>query len=130
MIDLASLKNVSDYLTHILIVLGAFGGSVKASSNNRSDKWCIKVFNVLLGMFCGIVVAGHYSSQLSPFLAGILSLAVASVSIAVIEDVILLAPRILEWWVSNKLKIDQKELTKLKKVSAAKSPKPSKPSSE
>lgn len=128
-IEPALLKNISDYLVHILILFGAVGGSLKASAGRANVKDS-KLLNVLIGIFCGIAVAGHYSAQLSPFLAGILSLAVSSVSIVVLEDVILLAPKLLDWWISRKFEIDKDEIedfreryTKVKK----KAPKPKKP---
>ncbi len=128
-IEPALLKSISDYLVHILVFLGAVGGSLKASAGKANVKDS-KLLNVLIGIFCGIAVAGHYSAQLSPFLAGILSLAVSSVSIVVLEDVILLAPKLLDWWISRKFEIDKDEIedfreryTQVKK----KAPKPKKP---
>lgn len=128
-IEPALLKSISDYLVHILIFFGAVGGSLKASAGRANVKDG-KLLNVLIGIFCGIAVAGHYSTQLSPFLAGILSLAVSSVSIVVLEDVILLAPKLLDWWISRKFEIDKDEIedfreryTQVKK----KAPKPKKP---
>ena len=128
-IEPALLKSISDYLVYILIFFGAVGGSLKASAGRANVKDS-KLLNVLIGIFCGIAVAGHYSAQLSPFLAGILSLAVSSVSIVVLEDVILLAPKLLDWWISRKFEIDKDEIedfreryTQVKK----KAPKPKKP---
>ena len=116
MLEPAFLKIVSDYLTHILVFLGALGGSLKASISNTENRqfkihWRVRALNILIGIFCGIAVAGHYSDNISPFLAGILSLTVASVSIVVLEDIILLAPRILEWWISNKLNVPHESLS-------------------
>lgn len=110
----ALLKILGDYLVHILIFLGAVGGSLKASVGKANLKICNKTLNVLIGIFCGITVAGHYSDQLSPFLAGILSLAVSSVSIVVLEDIILLAPKMLDWWISRKFNIDKSEIEEAK----------------
>ena len=111
----ALLKILGDYLVHILIFLGAVGGSLKASVGKVNLKICNKTLNVLIGIFCGITVAGHYSDQLSPFLAGILSLAASSVSIVVLEDIILLAPKMLDWWISRKFNIDKSEIEEAKK---------------
>lgn len=127
MLEPAFLKIVSDYLTHILVFLGALGGSLKASASNAQSKhgkihWRVRVLNILIGIFCGIAVAGHYSEHISPFLAGILSLTVASVSIVVLEDIILIAPQLFEWWVSNKFNVPQERLdpaTKYKQVKQA-----------
>lgn len=110
----ALLKTLGDYLIHILIFLGAVGGSLKASVGKVNLKICNKTLNVLIGIFCGITVAGHYSDQLSPFLAGILSLAVSSVSIVILEDIILLAPKMLDWWISRKFNIDKSEIEEAK----------------
>lgn len=110
----ALLKVLGDYLIHILIFLGAVGGSLKASVGKVNLKICNKTLNVLIGIFCGITVAGHYSDQLSPFLAGILSLAVSSVSIVILEDIILLAPKMLDWWISRKFNIDKSEIEEAK----------------
>lgn len=110
----ALLKVLGDYLVHILIFLGAVGGSLKASVGKVNLKICNKTLNVLIGIFCGITVAGHYSDQLSPFLAGILSLAVSSVSIVILEDIILLAPKMLDWWISRKFNIDKFEIEEAK----------------
>lgn len=111
----ALLKMLGDYLVHVLIFLGAVGGSLKASVGKVNLKICNKTLNVLIGIFCGITVAGHYSDQLSPFLAGILSLAVSSVSIVILEDIILLAPKMLDWWISRKFNIDKSEIEEAKK---------------
>lgn len=111
----ALLKILGDYLVHVLIFLGAVGGSLKASVGKVNLKICNKTLNVLIGIFCGIAVAGHYSDQLSPFLAGILSLAVSSVSIVILEDIILLAPKMLDWWISRKFNIDKSEIEEAKK---------------
>lgn len=111
----ALLKSLGDYLVHILIFLGAVGGSLKASVGKVNLKICNKTLNVLIGIFCGITVAGHYSDQLSPFLAGILSLAISSVSIVILEDIILLAPKMLDWWISRKFNIDKSEIEEAKK---------------
>lgn len=111
----ALLKILGDYLVHILILLGAVGGSLKASVGRANLKICNKTLNVLIGIFCGIAAAGHYSDQLSPFLAGILSLAVSSVSIVILEDIILLAPKMLDWWISRKFNIDKSEIEEAKK---------------
>ena len=111
----ALLKVLGDYLIHILIFLGAVGGSLKASVGKVNLKICNKTLNVLIGIFCGITVAGHYSDQISPFLAGILSLAVSSVSIVILEDIILLAPKMLDWWISRKFNIDKSEIEEAKK---------------
>ena len=111
----ALLKTLGDYLIHILIFLGAVGGSLKASVGKVNLKICNKTLNVLIGIFCGITVAGHYSDQLSPFLAGILSLAASSVSIVILEDIILLAPKMLDWWISRKFNIDKSEIEEAKK---------------
>lgn len=111
----ALLKILGDYLVHILIFLGAVGGSLKASVGKVNLKICNKTLNVLIGIFCGITVAGHYSDQLSPFLAGILSLAASSVSIVILEDIILLAPKMLDWWISRKFNIDKTEIEEAKK---------------
>lgn len=110
----ALLKILGDYLVHILIFLGAVGGSLKASVGKVNLKICNKTLNVLIGIFCGITVAGHYSDQLSPFLAGILSLAASSVSIVILEDIILLAPKMLDWWISRKFNIDKSEIEEAK----------------
>lgn len=111
----ALLKTLGDYLVHILILIGAVGGSLKASVGKVNLKICNKTLNVLIGIFCGITVAGHYSVQLSPFLAGTLSLAVSSVSIVILEDIILLAPKMLDWWISRKFNIDKSEIEEAKK---------------
>lgn len=111
----ALLKILGDYLVHILIFLGAVGGSLKASVGKVNLKICNKTLNVLIGIFCGITVAGHYSDKLSPFLAGILSLAASSVSIVILEDIILLAPKMLDWWISRKFNIDKSEIEEAKK---------------
>ena len=116
----ALLKVLGDYLIHILIFLGAVGGSLKASVGKVNLKICNKTLNVLIGIFCGITVAGHYSDQISPFLAGILSLAVSSVSIVILEDIILLAPKMLDWWISRKFNIDKSEIEEAKKEANSK----------
>lgn len=105
LVEPAFLKSISDYLVYIIIFLGALGGSVKASIEDKDDKPCTRLINVLIGLFCGTMVADHYSDQVSPFIAGIISLTVASVSVVVLESLLNLAPRafpkLIEYWLNR-----------------------------
>ena len=97
---------ITDYLTHILVFLGALGGSLKASIYTKEDySFLSKMLNVALGVFCGILVAGHYQERVTPFIAGMLALAVSSVGIVILESIMTLAPslskRFIEWWFSK-----------------------------
>lgn len=104
-----ALENLNNYLVHILVFLGAVGGSLKASLHtHQSGNNCgVRTLNILIGVFCGVVVAGHYHHQVTPFIAGILSWAVGSVSVVVLESVISLAPglvqKFLERWLDKKI---------------------------
>lgn len=105
LVEPAFLKSVSDYLVYIIIFLGALGGSIKASIEDKDDKPCTRIINILVGFFCGVMVSGHYSDQVSPFLSGIISLTVASVAVVVLESLLNLAPRafprLIEYWLNR-----------------------------
>lgn len=111
---LALLKNISDYLAYILVFLGAVGGALKSSATNDDRVNGNKSLNILISIFCGVTIGSHYSSSISPFLAGILGLVVSSVSIVILEDVILLAPKILDWWIARKFEMDKGEIEDFK----------------
>ena len=111
---LAILKSISDYLVYILIFLGAVGGALKSSATNDDRVNGNKILNIFISIFCGATIASHYSNTVSPFLAGILSLVVSSVSIVILEDVILLAPKIFDWWIAKKFEMDKGEIEDFK----------------
>lgn len=73
----------------VVIVIGAFLGSVKASIQFDKDKHCVyKFLDVLIGMFIGIAVAYHYGSAFSTWIMGLIAV-LGGVSGAMVLDVIL-----------------------------------------
>lgn len=71
----------------IVMVIGAFIGSMKASIEFDKDKTCFyRGLDVALGVFCGGLLAHHFHNEYSTALSGLLAL-IGGVSGAVVVEV-------------------------------------------
>ena len=71
----------------IVMVIGAFIGSMKASIEFDKDKTCVpRAVDIILGVFCGVMLARHFHNEGSVALSGLLAL-VGGVSGAVVVEV-------------------------------------------
>lgn len=81
--------------TWIIIVIGSMIGSIKANFSNKDEQSkCTRMINIIIGIFCGIALAEHYSSNLTSWFSGLLALTGAMLSVTVLETIYLIAPTI------------------------------------
>lgn len=81
--------------TWIIIIIGSLIGSIKANFSNKDEQSkCSRMINVMLGVFCGIALAQHYSNNLTVWFSGLLALTVSMLSVTVLETVYLIAPTV------------------------------------
>lgn len=87
-------ENLND-TTWIIIIIGSLIGSIKANFSDKVDKSILnRIVNILVGMFCGIALAGHYSNNLTIWLSSLLALTGAMLSVTILETIYLIAPTI------------------------------------
>lgn len=71
----------------VVTFLGALIGSAKASVEFDKDKSCVpRAVDIVLGVFCGVMLARHFHNAESTALSGLLAL-VGGVSGAVVVEV-------------------------------------------
>lgn len=81
------MESIHANLDLIVMFLGALLGSVKASSEFDKGKHCItRAIDIILGVFCGVLLAKHFSNAGSTALSGLLAL-VGGVSGAMVVEV-------------------------------------------
>lgn len=81
--------------TWIIIVIGSLIGSIKANFSNKDEQSKAgRAVNIILGVFCGIALAKHYSNDLTVWFSGLLALTGAMLSVTVLETIYLIAPTI------------------------------------
>jgi len=85
------------YYHIVLIVIGSVVGSLKASMMYDKDKGTVsKVVNICVGVFGGCNVAAHFASELSVWLASLLSLLAGASSALVVEVLMQSTPQIVK----------------------------------
>lgn len=91
-----------------IIVIGSIIGAIKAnfSTDNNTPK-CNSVINGLLSIFCGIVIAKHFSDNLTIWLSGIVALTGSMLSVSVLDTLHTITPKLVKYIV--KLKIGMKD---------------------
>lgn len=98
-----------DFVLYLGVVFfGALLGSAKASMEFNRGKPCLqRSIDLLLGVFCGVILAHHFGNGQSLALRGMLSL-LGGVSGAIIIEVFMqmlpnIAKKVIKSW-SNKIK--------------------------
>ena len=81
------MENLHANLDLVVMFLGALIGSAKASIEFDKDKTCVpRAVDIILGVFCGMMLARHFHNEGSVALSGLLAL-VGGVSGAVVVEV-------------------------------------------
>ena len=81
------MERMVENLDLIVMVIGAFIGSMKASIEFDKNKTCVpRAVDIILGVFCGVMLARHFHNEGSVALSGLLAL-VGGVSGAVVVEV-------------------------------------------
>lgn len=82
-------------LNIIVIVVGALLGSIKANFNDKEQKTnCVRLINIVIGVFCGISVALHYEVNLATWLVGLVALTASMLSVSVLDTLYLATPTV------------------------------------
>lgn len=81
------MESMVENLDLVVMVVGAFIGSLKASVEFDRDKTCFyRGLDIVLGVFCGVSLAHHFHNEHSTALSGLLAL-IGGVSGAVVVEV-------------------------------------------
>lgn len=89
----------------VVMLTGSFLGSLKSSLDvEKTLSKCTRVFNVALGMFCGMNVAHIFHKDLELGYIGLISLVGAMVGTNVLEVISELAPDMAKKYIKGKLK--------------------------
>lgn len=89
-------------LNHIIIVLGAFLGSVKTCYTiNQSTPLCEKMIDISLGLFCGVMVGHYFTNNMNLYVTGLLALLGGIAGAVVIDVIIELLPKIAKDYITN-----------------------------
>ena len=81
------MENLHTNLDLVVMFVGALIGSAKASIEFDKGKTCVpRAVDIILGVFCGVMLARHFHNEGSVALSGLLAL-VGGVSGAVIVEV-------------------------------------------
>ena len=96
------MERMVENLDLIVMVIGAFIGSMKASIEFDKDKTCVpRAVDIILGVFCGVMLARHFHNEGSVALSGLLAL-VGGVSGAVVVEVFMqMLPNIAKKAIKN-----------------------------
>lgn len=77
----------------VVIATGAVVGSFKASTElDKNKSTCSRALDVVVGAFCGIMVAYHFHNEHSIALSGLLGLVGGVSGASIIEVVLQMAP--------------------------------------
>lgn len=92
--------------TDIIIITGSILGSIKANFNDKETKLsCNRVINIILGMFCGVLVSFHFENNNLPWLSGIVSITVSMLSVAILDTLYIATPTITKLLIRLRLGI-------------------------
>lgn len=80
---------------NLAVVVGAVMGSTKAQVLSQNNSMIARIINILVGIFAGVSLAFHYTGQISPWGAAVLSLVASSMAVAVIDAMSGMAPEIV-----------------------------------
>lgn len=93
-------------LDYTVMFLGAFVGSMKASVEFYKGKGCVgRTLDVIIGIFCGVMLAHHFRNENAIALSGVLAL-VGGVSGATVIEVFMqmipnIAKNFIKKWVAK-----------------------------
>lgn len=89
----------------VVMVVGSLLGSIKSTlETNQEVSKCVKGFNILLGMFCGMSVAHIFHAELEAGYIGLIALVSAMVGTNILEVISELAPDIAKKYIKTKIK--------------------------
>lgn len=89
----------------VVMLVGAILGSIKSSlDTDVLLSACRKMFNVLIGVFCGLNVAHVFHKDLEVGFVGLIALVGAMVGTNILEVISELAPDIAKKYIKRKLK--------------------------
>lgn len=93
------LLNNLDYL---VMFIGAFVGSMKASVEFYKGKGCFgRTLDVVIGIFCGVMLAHHFRNDNSIALSGVLALVGGVSGATVIEVFMQMIPNIAKTFIKK-----------------------------
>lgn len=101
------MELLKNYLTllNFLVVIGAFLGSIKACLfMDAKDKFYAKVVNVMIGMYCGITIGHHFSTELNYYLTGLIAFVAGASGTIAIEVFLNILPNSLSSLIERKMK--------------------------
>lgn len=89
-------------LHHLIIVLGALLGSIKTSQTiNQNRHLCEKWLDIMLGLFCGVMVGHYFTQGINLYITGLLALIGGVAGAIVIEVLIELLPKLSRSYIIN-----------------------------
>lgn len=103
------MVELTQHLDIIIVVVGSFLGSVKASVEfDRGKPLCHRVLDIVIGLFAGIAVTLHFGAEFNLWLNGLLAVVGGSSGAMALEVVLQMLPSItrnvLKNWIYNKMK--------------------------
>lgn len=89
----------------IVALLGALLGSVKSSlDSDREPSRCVRLFNILIGIFCGLNIAHIFHKELELGYIGLIALVGAMVGANILEVISDLAPDMVKRYIKKQFK--------------------------
>lgn len=89
----------------LVIIFGSLLGSMKANLNDKEYRTVFsRVLNVLLSIFCGIVVGFHYLNGLTIWFTGLVAMTISMLSVSILDTLYILAPVIAKKLIKRYLK--------------------------
>jgi len=88
---------ITQHVDVLVIFVGSFLGSVKASVEFDSDKKCLpRLLDIILGVFCGTALTFHFGNELSVWLSGLMALVAGASGAVVIEVALQMLPSMVK----------------------------------
>lgn len=91
--------------TLIIIIIGSIIGALKANFTMESSLRCNTVINVVLSVFSGVVLAEHYSENLTIWLSGIVALTGSMLSVSILDTIHTVTPKVIKILIKLRFKI-------------------------
>lgn len=96
-----SLKELN--LLDILIVTGAILGSIKTVITINKGHYCAKWFDMVLGIFTGIVTGYYFSNEYSVYVTALISLIAGSAGAILLKTLIEMMPSTFKSYIEKRL---------------------------